>query len=522
MHNMQRNIEYRAPYSLESAPKLGLVTNSIKEFSVKGKKHSEKDLKALYDALINEGCISKDSIFYRKRIFGYHEARAVADEFSEERVDLILVFNSAFPNGYVFPLISMNPHLRGVPIIIAAPEEPNRAIGSVEWTVNSVCGSDMNNYVAKYIGRYARFLDGSPSAPEFQYNLKLLLNVFHTVKSLRSDFLGRFGDAPGGFHSATGDQLLYFKTFGTTVYTVELLRVKEVYDSMKTVGQKGRYFFSEDDIVNTQNEMSRGRLNLIRNPEFLYKGARLYQTLRAIIRAEGFTSAAFKCWPEIMSGSMRMTPCLSIGWALSKGDVTAFSCESDWPGAVLQTIGTLLTGVPAAFLDFVNWNQEGDILQLGHCGVGIPSIMVPADQKLLHESQKRGQSPAQLKERILAGEVTVTDALIEHGVNREAGVDIGPTLIGQFQYGKKTGIDMVKTPEGKLKMLVFTGESSAETARGILYSGTDVRVHNYQKLFNLKREHGFPHHLAVAMSDISRELKELCAYYDIDFISPDE
>lgn len=120
-------------------------------------------------------------------------------------------------------------------------------------------------------------------------------------------------------------------------------------------------------------------------------------------------------------------------------------------------MGTLLTGLPAAFLDFVNWTHDSDILQLGHCGVGIPCV-----------------------------------------------------------------IDMIKTQDGRLKMLVFTRESDPETARGILYSGADVRVKNYEKLFHLKREHGFSHHLAVAMGDISKELKELCVFYGIEYISPDK
>jgi L-fucose isomerase-like protein len=184
-------------------------------------------------------------------------------------------------------------------------------------------------------------------------------------------------------------------------------------------------------------------------------------------------------------------------------------------------MGTLLSGKPAAFLDFVNWSRDSDVLQLGHCGIGIPGIMEPEDPALLDRAKKEGQPPEKLKEQVLAGEITVTDAVIEHGVSREAGVNLGPSVIGQFQYGVKTGIDMVQTPEGGLKMLVFTGESSPDTARKILYSGSDLRVGDYEKLFQLKREHGFSHHLAVAIGDITGELKELCAYYGIEYISPD-
>jgi L-fucose isomerase-like protein len=505
----------------EELPKVGVVFNSNGVFNEDGKLYGEKAISGLLERLRSEGAAHADSFIHRGRIFGYHEARRVADEFAGARVDVILIFNSSFPNGFVFPVIAMHPHLMGIPVIVAAGVEPNDAIGSREWATNSICGNDMNNYVARYIGRHVRFLDGDPESAAFEGELRLLLRTFGVVKSLRGEYHGRFGDAPAGFHSATGDQLLFFKTFGVVLETVELLRVKEVYDSMRTTGQVGEVSFSEADIQDTIREMQAGRINLLANSETLYAGARLYHSLRAIIRAEGFTSASLKCWPEIPGASIPAHPCLPMGWALSKGDVTAFGCESDWPMAIVQSIATRLSGRPAAFLDFVNWTAGSEIVQLGHCGVGIASIMEPNPPELMRRVEKEGVTE-KLKGEVLAGVVRVSDALIEHGVRRQAGKQSGPTHIGQYQYGVKTGACITKTPDGRLKMLVFTGESSPKTARGILYSGTDVRVKNHRKLDALKREHGFPHHLAVAMADISRELRELCAFYGIEFVSPDE
>jgi hypothetical protein len=117
-------------------------------------------------------------------------------------------------------------------------------------------------------------------------------------------------------------------------------------------------------------------------------------------------------------------------------------------------------------MDFVNWSDTGDILQLGHCGVGIPCIMEPTNPVLLEEAHKTKNLSKELKDKVLSGEIAVTDAIIEHGVSREAGIDLGPSLIGQFQYGIKTGFDIIQTPEGKLKLLVFTGESSSNNPQG--------------------------------------------------------
>jgi L-fucose isomerase-like protein len=512
---------YPLNYPPEAAPKLGMVFNSNGVFSKPGKEYGERVMKQLLESLRSEGAVHRDSFLHDGRIFGFHEARQVAEEFAGRQVDVILIFNSSFPNGFVFPVISMHPRLRSLPVIVAAGIEPNLAIRSAEWATNSACGSDMNNHVARHIGRYARFLDGDPESAQFQGELRMLLNVYRVVGELGREYHGRFGDAPAGFHSATGDQLLFFKTFGVTLETVELLRVKEVYDDMRARGLAGESAFGEEDIQATLSEMRSGRLDLIRDPAVLYSGARLYHALRAIIRAEGFTSASLKCWPEIPGPSIPAHPCLPLGWAMAKRDVTAFGCESDWPMAIMQSIATRLSGRPAAFLDFVNWTAGSQIVQLGHCGVGIAGLMAPNPPEVMKAVEKRGVTP-EIKERILAGELAVNDALIEHGVRRQAGADSGPTHIGQFEYGVKTGLCITSTPEGRLKMLVFTGESSPQTAKGILYSGTDVRVKNHRKLDQLKREHAFPHHLAVAFADLARELRELCAFYGIEYLSPDE
>ncbi len=518
---MSRTHSYPTPYRERDAPKVGLITNSTAVFNEEGKKYGERAIIALFERLRSEGAIHPDSFVHGKRIFGYHEARRVSEELAVGQADIILIFNSGFPNGFVVPVISMHPRLRNLPVIVAAAVEPNDRIGSPEWATNSICGNDMNNYVTRYIGRYVRFLEGDPEDAEFQNELRMLLNVYRVVKELSMEYHGRFGDAPGGFHSATGDQLLFFKTFGVVLETVDLLRVKEVYDCMETSGSKGEVSFSEVDIRSTVREMQTGRLDFIQDDQMLYRGARLYHALRTIIRAEGFTSTSLKCWPEIPGESLPVHPCLSIGWALSKGDVTAFGCESDWPIAIMQSIGTRLSGKPAAFLDFVNRTSGSEIVQLGHCGVGIAHLMARNSPKLLKRVEKEGVTKA-LKDQVLAGEVRVADALIEHGVLRQAGQISGPTHIGQFQYGEKTGICVTKTPEGRLKMLVFTGKSTPETAQGLLYSGADVLVKNHKKLGRLKREHGFPHHLAVAMADISEELRELCRFYGIEYISPDD
>ncbi len=142
------------------------------------------------------GAISADSII-KPRIFGPHEALAVADEFAAAMVDAVLIVNSAFPNGHVFPTIAMHPNLSRTPVIICAEHEPD--LGDREWTTNAWCGVIMNNYVSKRTGRYVRPIAGDPDSREYRSELVTVLNACRAVRMMRREFIGRFGTRRAGF-----------------------------------------------------------------------------------------------------------------------------------------------------------------------------------------------------------------------------------------------------------------------------------------------------------------------------------
>lgn len=512
------SIGYCTPYLASDAPRIGVVFNSISAFVEAGKAHGEQAFSALLEECKREGVIAADSVVHPGRIFGAHDAWKVAEAFSGERLDAVVIFNSGFPCGHVLPILGLQPHLRHLPLIVAAYEEPNDPLGSCAWATNAVCGSDMNQHDARYMGRYVRYLTGAAGSPEFARELAMLMNVYRVVRKLSGLYLGRFGDAPGGFHSATADQLTFAKTFGVIVETVDLLRVYHVYQTLSAQGTAGAAAFTEDDIQATLAEMKQGRLVLITDEEALYRVARLYHALVALCQAEGFEAASLRCWPELMAEPLQVAGCLAIAWATAKRDVAAFACEGDWPGAMVQAIAGWLTGRPAAFLDFVDWTAKRDVVRFGHCGVGLCGCMAPNDPELMARVSREGGVSAELLEEIVAGKVRVNDALIGRPHTTEG----AGRLIGQLEYGPKTGIDLIQNPDGSLQMLAFTGENSPETAQGILYSGCDLRIKNYRRLDEIKRTRGFSHHLVIALADILPELRELCQFYNVELLSPDE
>ncbi|MEI6518696.1 MAG: hypothetical protein WCO98_01415 [bacterium] len=475
-------MSYPITYSRQTAPKVGALYNAIGAFSTPGKELAEKKFTALFEQLKADGAIHAESVLV-SRIFGPHEAAKIADDFAAKMVDVVIIYNSAFPNGHVFPTFATHPNLSHTPIIISADYEAE--LGDREWTTNAWCGVVMNNYVAQRIGRYFRPLPGDPASEEYRDELQMLLTVYRAVGALRKDFIGRFGDAPGGFHSATMDQFLYLRTFGSKQENVDLLALMDTYKSGIADGYNGKVTFNDADVKATMQEMTTGRVCQI-SEGHLEKGARLYHSFKAHIQANGFTSVAVKCWPEL-----EIAACFPMTWLMTKGDVWAASCESDVPTLVMQSLAAQITGKPAACLDFVNYTGRSSCVELGHCGVGIAGLMGDGEAIAYKSPDRQGGSP-----------------------------DHAPALIGQFQYGPKTGIAITQTMEGKLKILGFTGESSPDTAQHKLYSASDVLVKEYKSLNGLILQHGFPHHLAVAMRDITREIGEVCALLGIEYFTP--
>jgi L-fucose isomerase-like protein len=264
----------------------------------------------------------------------------------------------------------------------------------------------------------------------------------------------------------------------------------DTFSSGTAKGYLGTATFTDEDVRATIAEMCNGRPCLI-DDAALARGARLYHALRAHVQANGFTSIAMKCWPEMDAPGRDLISCLPITWLMSKGDVRAAACESDCGTAVMQSLATLLTGAPAACLDFVNYTGRCACVELGHCGVGVAGQMGDGEAIAYKSPDRQGGTP-----------------------------NHAPALIGQFAYGPKTGLAITQGPDGAFKMLAFTGESSPATAQGKKYSAADILLPRYRELSGLILEHGFPHHLAVAMRDITGEIAEVCAILGIACYQP--
>jgi L-fucose isomerase-like protein len=398
-----------------------------------------------------------------------------------------VVLNSAFASGNAFLTIATDPYLSRIPLILTAPPEyqmPDKA-----WSTNAYSGAIMNNYVAKRLGRHLFLLGGWADEAAYAAEFRRLLRVVYAVKEARREVVGRLGDAPGGFHSATGDQLAYARLFGTRIETVDLSAVMETYRTGRARGPLGETGFADQDVEATFRLMTSG-VEVDIESEFVRRAARLYHASKALIEVNGFTTVTFRCWPEMMQPYIGVSPCFTIGWLQAQRVILAAGCEGDWPAAVMLNLGALLSGQPTACVDLVNQVGAGPVVQLGHCGIGIRGLM--AHERIADKIQ-----------------------------DRSPGVRHGPTNIGQFAHGLKTGFTLMQAPDGGFRMLAFTGTNSAETDQHLYYCAADLAVPDARALGELIVREGFPHHVGMAFGDITPEFKLLCDFHGIRYLSPE-
>ena len=474
-------------YPRGTPPRIGVIACGIGAFSEEGKQAAESRWRALFESLRADGAVAADSVFHPRRVGTPWEALAAMDAMARAKVEGLVVLNSAFASGNAFLAIAADPYLARVPLILTAPpeyEQPDRS-----WSTNAYSGTIMNNYVAKRLGRHLFLLGGWADDAAYAAEFRRLLRVVYAVKEARREVVGRFGDAPGGFHSATGDQLAYARLLGTRVETVDLSAVMETYRTGRARGPLGEAGFADQDVETTFRQMTDG-IEMDIGADYVRRAARLYHAAKALIEVNGFTSVTFRCWPEMMQPHIGVSPCFTIGWLQARGVVQAVGCEGDWPAAVMLSLGALLSGKPAACVDLVNQVGAGPIVQLGHCGIGIRGLM--ARERIADKIQDRAPDATH-----------------------------GPTLIGQFAHGPKTGFSLMQAPDGGFKLLAFTGANSAETDRHTYYCAADLNVPNAAALNELVIREGFPHHVGMAFGDITAELRLLCDFHGIRFLTPD-
>ena len=509
---------YQVGYKKSEAPKIALVGTSTLKFHPQAKEAIKKETKKMFDWFVQEGLITSDSI-YIPHCFGQYEVTKIGKQLKAENIDLCIIVNTAFPNGGTATILAS--YLQTVPMVICSTPEPT--IGNQhDWENNSVCGALMNNNALKFMDVYNKVIVGFPNTEAFNDQIMMMLNLAYTVREMRNDRLAAFGDRAPGFHASSIDnELKDLRVIGTYVETISLMAVTGVYDNMRCEGLAKTVTFTEEDIENTIQRLRKDRIVLSPDDQ-MYRSARYYHAFKAIIEANGLTSAAFRCWPDIQGSGVNI--CAAIGLLMADGIITGGGCERDIGVAISQSVLRHITGKPAVCLDFVDQfgRYSKNLIQMGHCGAGIPGYMEPAPTDIINKiNENGGEVPADIAEGIHQGKIPVRNTLMGSSVNYPSGTDVGPCLVGPMKFGEYTCMRILPSVDSQsYNMLIFKGKSSAETARNTKYVSLDLVIDgDADALFAQVLEHGFPHHLAAVPGDHVEILKELCKFWKMNPIT---
>jgi L-fucose isomerase-like protein len=212
---------------------------------------------------------------------------------------------------------------------------------------------------------------------------------------------------------------------------------------------------------------------------------RLYLAFKKISKKYDIDGFAVKCWPEF-GDIYGIGVCAVLGLLIDDGIMCG--CEGDVYGTVNMVIGHLLTGRQTFFCDFISFDESENTGVAWHCGAAAPGLC-------------KDDFPV---------------SFCRHSVI-DGGDVKGVTLHFPLKPGQVT---FSRIGEGKngFRMLLTTGQG-IDTPQ--LIKGNPLKIKfdcDLKELIGTIISRGFEHHYAVVYKNISKELKDLCYWLDIELI----
>lgn len=384
----------------------------------------------------------------------------------DKKPSLAIVQNVTFANGAY-----MTEVLRRLdcPVLLWTLRDPVTNGGRLK--LNSLTGAFSAANVLRAFGRPFEYVLGDPDEEEVKRAIAATLKAVRLIDSVRRLNILQIGHTPQGFGFGRALDMEIATTFGANLISVE---------ARELIAMAKGYTDAE---VEPYLESARGSIRgLERLPQNNVKDfARLYKAYAEYAATNNIGALSTRCWPDFFVDFG--TPVCAV-LALMNDRGVASACEADTYGALSMYMAQQLTSVPAFFGDPVAVNERANTLTFWHCGTGACSL-------------------ARKDEGACAG---------VH-CNRK----IGPTLeFGVKACERVTVFRIGKDAEGKFRFFIATGSAPDVPQQ---YYGTSMVVKTDENVTCLVKnavKAGWEPHFAVAMGDISRELKTVADMLGIE------
>ena len=386
--------------------------------------------------------------------------------FRQSGVGLVILLYGAFTGDDVSAAIAQE---LNVPLILWAPREPE--LGGGRLLSNAMVALTMNSASLSRLGCLSYPVYGGLESEEATGRVLSLVRAYATAHRMRQMTLGLFGYRPTAFYNSAFDEGLIRRTFGIKMEETDL---KVVFDHMAAL-----------DGAEVAAEMERARASFRLDPalprEYLENHARLYLTLKDLMRRQGYDYAAIKCWPEM--GNLKTTPCAVLGRLIDEGFPIA--CEGDVDATLAMIAQTCLSGQSNFITDMIDMNERENYLTFWHCGNAAPSLHHPDGGAVM------GDHP-------LAGQGTAFSTPLKEG----------PVTISRLcNIG------------GVYKLFLLKGQARQTT----LYTPgcmVNVTMESPVKpiLYHLIQE-GVPHHYSIVWADVYQDMLQLARLWGMDVLT---
>lgn len=200
-----------------------------------------------------------------------------------------------------------------------------------------------------------------------------------TVSQLLGETYCNFGGRSMGMGTAVRDANDWIKRYGVDVEQIDqvvlLERAKQVDSSL--VDQAFQWL--KENV---------GYIDPSVPEEKIKNQIRLYEATKAICREHGINFYGIKCQPELSEITDYAVPCLNqafsnsdFDWSGSKEPVVC-ACEADMGAAMTMRLLQGVSGQPALFMDFRDYDEKRD--EYIFCNCGSQSVCYAKDMKDIH------------------------------------------------------------------------------------------------------------------------------------------
>lgn len=389
---------------------------------------------------------------------------AAVKGFREAGVDVIVMVYGAFTGDDVAAFLA---EMVRVPIILWAPYEPPFE-KNTRLYANALCAMTMNAAALHRLGAVCHTVYGSLEDKRVLDKVRQLILAYHTIKAMRCTSLGLLGYRPTAFYNCAFDEAKIRRTFGVKIEETDL---KVVFDKMAEIPREACL----EEMARIQNTYD------VELPEgHLENHARLYLSLKEVMKQQGYDFGVIKCWPEM--GNLHTTPCAVLGRLADDG--ISIGCEGDVDAELTQIAENYLTGLPTFITDMIHIDEAENTMTFWHCGNAAPSLANPRYELWMRNHPLAGQ---------------------------------GSAFWGALKPGTVT-IARFCNLGGAYKLFLMKGEvlDQDRNTRGVMALvkvGRPVR----QVVEQITKE-GIPHHYSLVWADVVDEMKQMCELLEIEVI----